>query len=213
MNESTLTELLERAGERTAVGPPPLAAMRTGVARRRRRRTVAWSVVSAAAVVAVIAGTALFTHGPRTGDAEPPVASTATPYPFVVRLVVLGRAQIVVPKFWGTNEARCGTPLKDTVLFNDPSAGQLCQVTRPVGVESVAVASGKRGIDFHADQTIQITGVEAQRQRTSCFAQPDNVPVCTGAVFIPSLNVSFVAQSSSSADEVDRILSRIRITP
>ncbi|MEV5964760.1 hypothetical protein AB0L70_23515 [Kribbella sp. NPDC051952] len=219
MNESTLTVILERAADQIPVGPPPLEALRVGATRRRRRSMVAWSAAGAAAVVAVIAGatlfTALFTHGSRVGEPQPPVASASSEYPLVVRLVKLGRAEVVVPKSWGTNDARCGTPLEDTVLLNDPSAGHLCQVTRPAGVESVELVNGKpRRIDFRADETIQITGVEAQRQRTGCVAQPNNyVPFCTGAVFIPSLNVSVVAQSSTSAAEVDHILSRVRITP
>jgi hypothetical protein len=57
--------------------------------------------------------------------------------------------------------------------------------------------------------------VRAERQRTTC---PDEgnfgqVTTCFGAVFIPSLDVWFWAQSSTNAGEVDRMLDRIVVVP
>jgi len=41
----------------------------------------------------------------------------------------------------------------------------------------------------------------------------NRVTVCSGAEFIPSLNVEIRAESSTSSGEVDRILERIMIVP
>lgn len=213
MIESKLTELLERAGERTNVGPPPIDAMRAGAARLRRRRTAAVSVVSAAAVVAVIGGTALATRPGTTPETPPPPAASTSPAPAPaeMRLVGLGHAAIAVPAAWGTNQTHCFTPHKDTVNFRrDP---HLCAMPRPSGVESVDVIQGKPQVfDFAPDEIIEVDGVRAERRRTSCAEGSINrVTVCSGAVFIPSLDVLFWAESSTSAAEVDRILERVTI--
>ena len=210
MIESNLTELLERTGDRTNVGPPPIEAMRVGAARRRRRRTMALSLASAAAVVAAAVGTALIATPGMSRDDAP----AATPAPAQLRLVGIGHAAIAVPVQWGTNESRCGTPQQDTDLIDDPSAALLCLAPRPIGVESVELASGKPArFDFHADETIEVGGVRAERQRTSCSVGTIGPRICLGTVFIPSLDVSFRAESSTNADEVDRILERIVIVP
>ncbi|MEU4293990.1 PASTA domain-containing protein [Kribbella sp. NPDC026596] len=216
MIESKLTELLERTGDQTAVGPPPLDALRAGAARRRHRRTAAWSAVSALTVAAVIGGTTLLaTQG--SGDPSPPVA-TATPglVPAGMRLVGLGHAAIAVPKNWGTNELTCATPKKDTVLI-DVGAVTLCGMPRPVGVESLELGRGVPQVfDFHAEETLEIDGVRAERQRTTCSDEGNFLgqgTICTGAVFIPSLDVWFLAESSTNAEEVDRMLGRIVVEP
>ena len=197
MIDAKLTELLERTGEHVD----------------GRRRTVAWSSVSVAAVLAVIGGTTLLTQGSSGVDPQPPVTSRS---PGVVaggtRLVGLGHAAIAVPKAWGTNQVICGTPRTDTVLV-DLGITTLCMGLPRAGVESVEVVRGK-ATDFHADESTDIDGVPAQRQRTTCSQGPINkVTVCSGTVFIPSLDVSFQATSSTSAEEVGRILARIVIVP
>jgi len=214
MIEAKLTELLERTGEHVDVGPPPLDAMRAGAARRRRRRTVAWSSVSVASVLAVIGGTTLLTQGSSGVDPQPPVTSRSPGVvPGETRLVGLGHAAIAVPKAWGTNQVICGTPRTDTVLV-DFGITTLCLGLPRAGVESVEVVRGKPKTDFHVDESTEIDGVPAQRQRTTCSQGPINkVTVCSGTVFIPSLDVSFQATSSTSAEEVGRILARIVIVP
>lgn len=196
-----LTDLLERAAAKTPVGPPPLDALHTGASRRRRRRTAAFSVVAVATVAATIGATTLLAPHPPTTPAAPPPT----------RLAGFGHATIAVPADWPTNKASCGTPSQDTLLIDDPSAAHLCQSARPDGVDSVQL-SGTRAIDFHADKTVVIDGVQAQRQQTSCEGRQEN-EVCVGGVGIPSLNVWFRAESSTGAAEVDRMLSWIRIVP
>jgi hypothetical protein len=214
MIESQLTEILERAGEQVDVGPPPIEALRTGAARRRRRRTWAWSAVTVAAVVAVIGATTVLSRGFHGADPQPPVASGSTgEIPGGTRLVGLGHAAIAVPKNWGTNQLKCGTPTTDTVVV-DFGITTLCLGLPRAGVESVEVVRGKPKPDYLADESTEIDGVPAERQRTTCSPGPINqVPVCSGTVFIPSLDVAFQAMSSTSAEEVDRILARIVIVP
>ncbi|MFF0264901.1 PASTA domain-containing protein [Kribbella sp. NPDC004536] len=199
-----LTNLLTRTAARTPVGPPPLAALHTGAKRRRRRRTATSMGAAAAAVGAVIGATTLLTpHPPTTAAAPPPT-----------RLVGLGHAVIAVPADWPTNKSNCGTPRQDTLLLDDPTEAQLCMFYRPAGVESVQLANGGPRADFRADRTLEIDGVPAERQQTTCAVSKrlkTSVTFCSGTVFIPSLLVWFRAESSTDAAEVDRMLDRIQI--
>ncbi|NIK56619.1 PASTA domain-containing protein [Kribbella shirazensis] len=218
MIEPKLTELLEDTADRTPVGPPPLIALRAGAARRRRRRTAGLTAVTVAAVGAVIAGTNLLASptstapvtSPTPVPTTPTTPTTAAPVPFTTRLVGFGRAAIAIPASWPTNKSSCGTPQLDTVQIDDPTRGLFCMSYRPDAVESVEL-TGTPSIEFRADKTVVIDGVEAQRQRTKCLDGWQGTRVCVGAVGIPSLKVWFYAESSTSAEEVDRILSRIQI--
>jgi hypothetical protein len=224
MNESQLTELLEQAGDRTTVGPPPIDAMRAGAARRRRRRTAVISLAAAVSVVAAVGGTALLvapdSQKVPAATNLPPTSSSSSPTTGVevgTRLVGLGHVAITVPQNWGTNQARCGTPTSDTVLVNAWFV-QLCLVPRPDGVESIELGEGEPGpafkFHFRAEELFEIDGVQAQRQRTTCTAgNPGGPPDCVGIVFLPSTGVWFRAESSTSAAEVDRILDRIVVLP
>jgi hypothetical protein len=130
-----------------------------------------------------------------------------------MRLVGLGHAAVAVPEEWGTNQLHCASPHKDTVVIDLGAIG-FCAVPRPNGVESVELAGGTPPSDFHADETIEIDGVRAERQRTRCTdATFGRVTICRGAVFLPSLGVWFRADSSTDAGEVDRLLERILIVP
>lgn len=215
MTEPTWAELLERAADRTAVGPPPLQTMRAAAARRRRRLALAATTLGAAAVVAVIGGTAVLTT-PGVGPQEPsppPASDGPAPLPAGTRLVGLGTVAIVVPQEWGTNQTRCGTPQKDTVVIN-VGAVDSCAIARPEGVESVEVVQGEPRFDFRADSTVQIDGEEAQRQRTTCTRDTiGGVRVCSGTVYFPAHGALFRAESSTSPEEVDRILDQIRVDP
>lgn len=206
MIESELTERLERAGERINVWPPPIDAIRAGATRLRRRRTVAVSVASAAAVAAAAGGTALVAIPGTSPDTSPGGV------PAGMRLVGLGHVAVAVPEQWGTNQLRCATPQQDTVVI-DLGSIPMCLALRPAGVESVQVASGAPPFDFHADETSEVDGVRAERQRTSCTAPFGGVTTCSGTVFLPSLGVWFRAESSTDAGEVDRLLERILIVP
>jgi hypothetical protein len=155
----------------------------------------------------VIGGTTLLTSHNQTAPVTSP---TPTPIAPATRLVGFGHAAIAIPADWPTNKSSCGTPKQDTVQIDDPSGLHLCQSNRPKGVESVQLTGVPPSLDYHADETVLIDGVRAERQRTSCLGW-QGTRVCMGAVGIPSLKVWFYAESSTSPEEVDRILDRIQI--
>jgi hypothetical protein len=129
-------------------------------------------------------------------------------------MVGFGHAAIAIPADWPTNKSQCGTPKQDTVLIDDPSAMLFCGAFRPARVESVELHYGSPRAEFPVDETFQIGGVRAERQRTTCSTSnypKANTTICGGTVSIPSLQVWFRAESSTSAEEVDRMLSRIAI--
>ncbi len=104
-----------------------------------------------------------------------------------------------------------GEPTRNTVVI-DVTPVKMCASARPEGVESVAL-SPDTPFNFHADRSITIDGVPAERQDTTCRGGFGGRTVCAGTVHIPSLQATFRAESSTSAAEVDRILERIRIVP
>ncbi|WP_166133134.1 PASTA domain-containing protein [Nocardioides ochotonae] len=211
MTDEHLTELLERAAGRVHVGPAPVDTMVGAADRVRRRRALTLALASAAAVVAVAGGTAVLSSTGGAPGPQPPAASPTPAAPASdVRLVGLGHAAIAVPQSWGTNETRCGVPQKDTVVI-DVGVIPLCLTNRPRGVDSVEVTQGKPRFDFTADETFTLDGMEAQRQGTRCAPDVGDTQVCNGTVHLPSLGVSFRAESSTSAADVDRILEQIRI--
>ena len=215
MTDPKLTELLERAGDRATVGPPPIDAMLTGAARTRRRRRLTASLAGATAVVAVVAGLALVTApGDGPDDRRPPADSTGPdPVPDGMHLVGLGSAAVAVPDGWGTNETHCGVPQRDTVVIN-VGAIPTCAIGRPGRVESIELVEGQPRFDFRANESSVIGGVEAQRQRTTCpEGNSKGMGACSGTVYFPTLDVWFRAESSTNAEEVDRILERITIVP
>jgi hypothetical protein len=61
VNDDILTDLLERAAERIAVGPAPLTAIERG-ARRRGQRTTTLAAVAAFAVAAAVTGGVMVTR-------------------------------------------------------------------------------------------------------------------------------------------------------
>lgn len=178
-------------------------AVGEGATRRRRLRAVLASVAAVTTVLTVIGTTNVLTSSGTSGSVTIPGPE---PEPVAMRLVGFGHAAISVPKVWGTNLSRCGTPRKDTVLIDDPSAASDCRRQRPTKVDSVELSSSPT-IGFHADEALTIDGVRAERQRTDC----QEGGTCWGAVGIPSLQVWFRAESSTSAEEVDRTLTRIEI--
>jgi hypothetical protein len=210
-----LTDLLERTADQTPVGPPPLDALHAGATRRRRRRTAGLTATAAVAVAAVIGGTTLLTSHDKTAPVTSPTP-TPTPVAPATRLVGFGHAAIAIPANWPTNKSMCGTPKQDTVLIDDPSAATFCAAFRLPGIESVGLYYGRPRVDFHADETFEIDGVRAERQRTTCSTSnypKANTTTCVSTVSIPSLKVWFLADSSTSAQEVDRMLGWIRIVP
>ncbi len=76
------------------------------------------------------------------------------------------------------------------------------------------ITQGQPRFDFRADSTLEIDDVPGQRQETSCQpATTQQARLCSGTVYIPSLRVSFRAESSTSVAVVDQLLDGIRILP
>ncbi|MFF1821845.1 PASTA domain-containing protein [Kribbella sp. NPDC058245] len=206
MNEAQLTELLERAGEQTAVNPPPIDAMRAGATRRRRRRT---SVFSAAGTALAVAA-AMTTTTVLTDKAAPPVdrPPVATPVPEGMRLVGLGHVAIAVPKAWPADVVRCGLPTVDTVIVNPES--EMCTLHASPRVESVRI---RRLTDEPAPINAEIGGVPVAWTSATCYGDPASVDdyTCGGAVEFPSLGVVIGAISSKNAETAEQMLKQIRI--
>lgn len=211
MTDQNLPELLEQAADRVPVGPAPIAGIVTGATRVRRRRAVL-ALVGSTALAAIVGGAVVFAVPDGASTPQPLVASPEPdPAPAGMRLVGLEHAAVAVPETWGTNVMRCADAKEDSVLI-DIVAVPLCAHPRPEGVESVEVAQGEPRFDFTVDETLRIDDVPAQRQATACTPS-EGVRVCAGTIYIPSMRVSFRAESSTSPAEVDRILDRVRIMP
>jgi len=112
-DQDALSELLERLGERTSVGPPPVAVMLARARRARRRRTVMASTAAMVAVVASVGGvwvlSSLFSQGGdraqiASGSPSPAVSTSAAPTSetslegdWIVRALVGTDGQSVLP--------------------------------------------------------------------------------------------------------------------
>ncbi|MCZ4498780.1 MAG: hypothetical protein JWQ74_1333 [Marmoricola sp.] len=213
MTDEKLTELLERAAERVPVSPAPLAEITDGARRGRRRRAAQATCGVSAVIAATIVGTAL-TVGSNHGGSP----GRTTPAPAVVpasgmRLVALGHAAIAVPESWGTNEASCGTPVKNTVIIGGGDT-DTCRLAVTPRVDSVELDQGRPGYPFKATGAVTVDGVAAERQATTCppVTTRARYRPCTGAVYLPSLDTSFSAAAPSAA-RVDAILARIQVLP
>ncbi|MFK4086743.1 PASTA domain-containing protein [Kribbella sp. NPDC020789] len=208
MNETKLTELLEQAGERTVVGPPPIDAMRSGATRRKHRRTAVWSAAGTAlAVAAVIGASTVLTSNDATPLPQPPVA--ANPVPDGMRLVGLGHVAIAVPKEWGTNKTKCGTPMMDSVIV-DPGAVPYCLVKRPEGVDSVEIGPLP---EKPAKPNAEIDGVPIAKQPVGCTLVGNAPNFCSASVQFPSLGFTVTAASYDKTMKPERFLESIRILP
>jgi hypothetical protein len=194
-----------------AVDGRPMPEAGAGVAIRRRRAVI--TLASAALVVTVIGGTVLAST--LGGGADPgPLAGSPSPIvtPPGTRLVGAGHAAIAVPAEWGTNKTHCGVPQQDTVVI-DVAVIEACGTRRPRGVDSVEIWTGPPPFSYHADETTVLDGVPAERQKTICAPDLGGHTICAGTIYLRSLGVMFIADSSTSRAEVDRILSWIRIVP
>lgn len=216
MTNHDLANLLERAGERIPVGSPPVTEIEIGANRLRRRRITARATVAAAALGAVVVGTALVA-GPDSvappGRFDDP-ADTQTDgglVPTGTRLVGIGHAAIAVPREWATNALRCGTATEPTAVI-DVTVIRACGW---IGRQVFDNAWLERGVNrdmFRPTEDFEIDGVAAQRDTSTCTPVGDGLRQCSGTVFVPSENASFRAQAASK-QRVDEILSWIRIVP
>ena len=96
MTQQHLTDLLERAADRTDVGPPPVDALLRGVRRRRRRYAVLGGVALSAVSVAAAIAVPVLTNPPsdRT-PAEPQTTSDSPATPTAPAVDLDGRYLVV----------------------------------------------------------------------------------------------------------------------
>lgn len=222
MTDTDLSELLDRLGERTPVGPPPTADMVAAASRARRRRTTWLAAGSTAAVLVATIGVAVVLNGPSRQVLPEPAPGVPTPTQVVTppgtRLVGIGHAAIAVPEEWGTNRLSCAEPQKDTVII-DQGAVCLADYPRPRDVDSVHVYPGWYGGVGQPNEvqreSFDLDGEPAERVATVCYHEHDQAAVCRGAVYVPDQAVTFVAESSSENPraEVAEILSWIQMVP
>lgn len=167
-------------------------------------------VLVAAAVLA--AGLSACAEDAATMPATKPSTSADVQPPAGHRFVGAGHLAIAVPESWARNSEHCATPTADTYIV-DVGAFNDCLVPRPAGVESVWIETGEARPDFAGDQTVEIDGVSAQRQDTTCATEHGDVEVCRGVVFFPAEKVAFRAESSTGEAEVEAMLAKIRVLP
>lgn len=82
MTEQNLAALLERAAERTHVGPPPLERMLARYRHLRRRRTAIATAAASVAVVTIVGGTSVYSGlGSSPQHESGPAGTSSSPDP------------------------------------------------------------------------------------------------------------------------------------
>lgn len=178
------------------VGRPPIGDLLAGgkAAERRQRRTLIAGI--AAATLLVIGGGAVATQaitgtdGQRgddtlIADGSDPTVDGDT------RFVGIDGAYVTVPANWGSNDASCNTPIRDTYYF---PYGQDCQVGIHPRVSSVAIsAEGPQveGVQFNGRlrPADELGGHEVLESPTTC--ELSDPGACTQAFAIPDMDAYF----------------------
>lgn len=217
MTDRDLDELMERLGDRTPVGPPPLGAIFDG-ARCSSRRRLAVVGVAAAAVLAVVGGTALTVglggsgDGPGKSDDVVAPDERFTPPPGT-RLVGIGHVAVAVPETWPLNKARCGTPVTDTVILEIGTA-RSCLVTHAPASDVVDLSRGMaQEFDASRAESVDVDGRSVLRSPLQCVTSPHaeravpqsgNPELCSTRMYFPDADVT-VWLSSSRAQAHERV--------
>lgn len=196
------------------VGSAPVDALLVGgkAAERRQRRTFIAGV--AAATLLVIGGGAVATqailgtggqrgddspvaNGPNDADGSNQSLNDAT------RPVGIGGAYVEVPAEWGSNDASCNTPIRDTYYF---PYGQDCQAGVTPRVSSVAIATGEfTEADIRTDRLRsagELDGHEVLESPATC--ELSDPGLCTQTFAIPDVYAYFhvAVWSDDGGDEV-----------
>lgn len=118
---------------------------RRGLWRRSWRVRLVFVTVALAAATGLVVGLAVVAPSQPTSRSPGPTAlvepwprSVSAVHPSSTQLVSSGGLEIAVPRSWRLNDENCGTPLGDTVLFEDSGeAVPLCLVKEPAGLTVV----------------------------------------------------------------------------
>lgn len=149
MTDQNLTNLLERAADRTQVGPPPLDDMLARGRHVRRRRTVLLSAAASAAVVGVVGGTAVLSGLSSAPQRGPTAADTS-----VSPSVTTGSSPTALDGIWAVQalvgpdgQSKLEGPLADKVemTFKD---GEVSATTGCNEVFGTYDQSGDQGQDL-----------------------------------------------------------------
>lgn len=208
----------DRLLDRIPVAPPPVAdIVVAGHAARRRRRHVLLAGTSALVVLAV-GGTLGLQALPQPNqdvgvDEALPAGGAAGPDPGAtsisgdIRLVGIGGAYVLVPRNWGSNDASCNTPIRDTVYFPYP---QDCISAARPRVSSVAIAT-----DAFPEAGIRLDGLQAAGEldghrivQNSATCELSDPGACAQTFGIPDLNAYFhvtVQPDDGGEDTLTRI--------
>lgn len=201
--------------------------------RKVRRRTRVLAGVGVAAAVGLVAvGTVVLVDTtdradqPATTATSATTAPTETPPPSTenglvtpagTRLVGMGPIAAAVPKTWGTNDVRCGTPLADTVVF-EGNGTRSCLVPQR-DVSSVHFGRIKawepRSWEQNATTTIDLGGVEITRSEIGRYhdgpGEP-TYPFSVGVVTVPDYDVAMWVVSTDE-ELIRSVLDSVRDIP
>jgi hypothetical protein len=191
---STLLDALDNA----RIGHAPIAdILLAGKAAKRRQQRV--RIVGVAAAVLLIAGggaiaTQAHTAMDQDRDGNSLVANEDNPRDPAVdentRQVGIGTAYISVPEEWGSNDASCNIPVRDTYYFPFPQA---CVAGATPRVSSVAIATGE-----FPEAGIRLDGLEPagnidghQIVQNTAVCELSDPGACTQIFGIPDLDAYF----------------------
>lgn len=193
------------------VGSAPIGDLLLGgKAAKRRRRTLITG--AAAATILTIGGGAVATQtitepeGQRGNDSL--IADGSDPSGNGdTRSVGIGGAYVAVPSNWGSNQASCNTPIRNTYYFPHP---QDCVAGVNPRVSSVAITTGafpEAGIRLNRLRPAgELDGHEVLETPTRC--QLSHPGACTQTFAIPDLDAYFhvTVWSDDGGSEVVRTI-------
>lgn len=191
-------------GERAEDAPAPHGLPEAVRARRHRsrrtRQTAAVLAVAAATAAAVVIPLTL-TGAPSAGEKH---VTTPAPQPSHEQLIGFHGIEITVPASWKLNDARCGTPVADTVL-RDEGGVLTCLAPRPAGISSIELLTTSKAWEAAMTHVVTVTnahGVSLRRGR---------MPGRPVVVLVPATGVlAFVDTPSPTL--TDRLINSIEVT-
>lgn len=228
LNDDRTRDLLRSAVSGLTVTTPPAEELVRRGRQSRRRSRAATALGAAAAVTVVAVGSVLVSDlaqtpvGPTATPPTMPIATKPSAHNGLVtppgtRLVGMGPVAVAVPDSWGTNNARCGTPLADTVVFE--TTGTRDCLVPPRDVSSVHF--GRIGMweprrwEQNATTTMDLGGVEITRSDIGPYDEGPGEPAydfAVGVVTVPGHDVAMWVVSTDR-ELIRRILDSIRDIP
>jgi hypothetical protein len=210
-----LTHRLERDAQRWQLAldeRPSDVRIEAAPAARRHRRWVA-PLIAAAAVVVVAAGALAAAqlagrHSSHRPAAPSPSVSLPAPVPAGQQRITYHGLAVDVPSSWRLNDARCGTPIHDTVML--PGLVASCAINRPPKIVSVQFAGPNAlwtdGLTSKTTRTVAIDGISTtivEGQDTALHQAVVTVPSRSAVALLSAPQESQVIQLIASLSIVD----------